>query len=422
MAALVLALFAVGLLSCKDDLADPTLADVKMRFRSDPPSLVQGAEVWLDGQQIVASLASAEVVATLEEGLHTIVIRKDCVRVEPADTMTIEVAGGRPRTVDFMLRQSGALLSVISDPPGLAIAIDDSPTGVVTPASFPCVDSGSHEVRVDPPSGIGFDIVGETVRTVEVPSEGSVEAAFVFASTPRPQSRGVMMELFTATLCPNCPIADHAAVEIQEDPTYAPGTMTALEIHLSWGGTDPFNTEQINTRRVNYYYGNETQSAPVAYFNGRDRVVGSNLPDIKATYMGKIALSYGSDAQVGLYWTGARVEGSLVRGDLRMVAIEEISGFDRPELVAYYAKDSLTAPFDPFQVGQFMGVVRAYSEPIDLKEAGLTTAGSFLDREFVFDLTLDTAPPDRPLRLGAFVQDRSTKEVLQLREVHIPRP
>lgn len=502
VAALILALLAIAVVSCKDDLPDPTRADLQLRFRSEPANLARGAEVWIDGSRVVESLDQTELGMLLDEGTHTIVVYKECVRVSPAETLVVEIDGGRPQTIDYQLSlrcallrihiqtsapgladgsqiwidgemvieslagddvelllepgpheieirkdcvtadpdialvnlgegvvhdleialSSAAVLSVVSNPAGLPIWLDGAATGDVTPASYPCIDPGDHEVRVSPGGGVGFDVAGDSVRTVTIPSEGSVEAAFEFATTPRAQSRGVMLELFTATLCPNCPPADHAIDHLQRDPAYAEGTMAALEVHLSWGGTDPFHNEEIAVRRVSYYYGNDAQSAPIAYFNGLDRVVGSNLADIEETYRQRIALTYGADAKVGLYWIDAQRDGSMLRGNLRLVAIDEISGFDKPELIAYYAKDSLTATFDPFGVGKFMGVVRDYSDPLDLKAAGLASAGSYADIDIDFDLSIDSAPADRPLRLGAFVQDRTSKEVLQLREVYLPRP
>ncbi len=421
-AALALLLLAVGLFSCKDDLADPTRAFVELRFHADPPSLMHGAQVWLDGERWIDSLAVDAIGSTLEEGSHTIVVRKDCVQVLPADSIEIVVEGGRPQDHDFTLQAGGAVLTVVSTPPGLAVSVDGAPTGQVTPCAFPCIATGSHEVGVEPPSGIGFQIEGETARTVEVPSDGSVEAAFAFSSTPLPQSRGVMLELFTATFCPNCPPADHALDALRRDPAFEEGKMAALEVHLSWGGTDPFHTEEIAVRRVSYYYGNDPQSAPIAYFNGGDRIVGSNLPDIEEAYRQRIASIYGTEAGVGLYWSNARVEGSSLRGSLRIVAIQDISGFSQPELIAYYATDSLEAEQDPFDVGLYNGVIRDYSDAIDLKEAGVTAPGSFLDADFAFDLSIDSAPTNRPLRLGAFVQDRPSKQVLQIREAGAVRP
>ena len=87
------------------------------------------------------------------------------------------------------------------------------------------------------------------------------------------------------------------------------------------------------------------------------------------------------------------------------------------------AKDSLVADNDPFGVGTFDGVARKYFSPIDLRGLGMLTAGSDLDLHVAFDMIEDHPGvgqfQSRSLRLVAFVQDLSTKEILQVREARV---
>ncbi|MBD3161087.1 MAG: PEGA domain-containing protein [Candidatus Eisenbacteria bacterium] len=501
---LIAAILLAG--GCEDDLRDPTMAEVEIHFRSDSPTLRQGAEVWLDGTVLTRSLAVATIDTLLAEGTHTFVVRKDCIEVMPAETLEVEIEGGRPATIEFdmslrcgllalrvhsdvpglalgsriwvdgalevdsltveeieLLLEPGAhvveiekecaavtpadsfvveieeaqtrevdldvssagVLSVTSEPSGLPVSLDGEMTGVETPAAFPCIDPGTYEVAVHPRDEVGFLVVGDTLQTVTVTESGETEVDFVTALIPLTQSRGVLVELFTATLCPNCAPAEHVLDDLEHDGlAYEPSALSTAELHLTWGGSDPFYNNDIG-QRVTYYYGNDSETAPIAYFNGGNRIHGSNLPDLDAAYRGRIEeAGYGEDAEAGLYWRDVRIEENVLRGDLRFVAIQDLSGYESPHLFAFYTKDSLYARQFPNNWVHFFAVVREYygDAPLDLEELQLTEEGTFTDLEVEFDLGLDAEWETPSIRLCAFVQDLASREVLQVREVRLRLP
>jgi hypothetical protein len=139
--------------------------------------------------------------------------------------------------------------------------------------------------------------------------------------------------------------------------------------------------------------------------------------------------TYGRPSRVGLYWIDPRLEGTLLKATLRYIAIEDISDMIWPELQAFYAKDSLRiteAEHNPNGLEWIQGA-RDYIDPVPLVDAGETSAGSVLDLEVAFDLAADLVPgyidwPVRSLRLVAYVQDTSTKEILQCRQVSLRAP
>ncbi len=394
---------------------------MKIRFLSAESGLAEGAQVYIDGNLIRGSLSEETIDTLLAAGEHTIVFRKTCVAVEPSDTLAIRVDAGSAQQVDFHLAPASNVLVVDSDIAGLAISLNGVPTGRTTPSSFVCMEPGRYEVRLAGAAinRLGFDLVsGDTLQTVDVPEQGRVDADFAFTYTPRGQTRGVLLEIFTATLCPNCPKADAAADRIEMDPFFDDAALACVQVHLTWMGSDPFYTDEIGERVA--FYGND-QSAPYVFFNGKDKMEGSSNPQLEEAYRGKILQTYGADAEVGLYWTNVRLEGSQLAGDLRFVAIDDLARFQQLRLTAFVAKDSLIAPLNPYDVPQFNGVIRDYTVPTVLD--AYRSSGAFLDQAVQFDLAEDDADwPSPTLRMVAFVQDASTREIIQCREVRVAVP
>lgn len=422
-------LAALALAGCADDLPAPTVAEVLLRFPADPPSLRLGAWVFVDGTRIRGNLTEAQIDTFLPPGTYTFVVQKTCAAVTPSDTVITEIRAGVRQTLDFELRPlpDGNALIVRSEPPGLPVLLDGAQTGQVTPASFVCLAQGDHSVGV--PRGsldrVGFDLASaDTARTVAIPAVGTAEVVFAFEYVPRPQIRGCLLELMTATYCPNCPKADAAADSLERDPRYDPEAFASVEVHLYWSGFDVLFTDQIAQRVL--FYGNE-QNAPYAFFNGRDRLLGASSPDLVAAYASRVSSTYGQDSKIGLYWSDVRTEEEVLTGNLRLVAIEPLETSDRLELHAFYAKDSVVV-WNPYHVDFFHGVVRKYAAPVDLdilREEGAIPAGGFLDSSIQFDLaeeTVEAARTPRETRLIAFVQNMATQEILQCREARIRLP
>lgn len=406
---------------CRESLPDPTEAQVKIRFLSAESGLAEGAQVLMDGRLIRSSLSEDTIDTLLAAGEHQVIFRKTCVSVEPSDTLRIRVDAGVSQQADFRLAPASNVLVVDSDIAGLAISLNGVATGRVTPSSFVCMEAGRYQVGV-PGAAIGrlgFNLVeGDTLQTVDVPAQGRAEAFFAFAYSPQEQPRGVLLEIFTATLCPNCPKADEAADRIELDPAFDDAALACVQVHLTWMGSDPFYNDEIGERVS--FYGND-QSAPYVFFNGLEKMEGSSNPALEEAYRTKIQRTYGAAAEAGLYWSDVRLEGHHLSGDLRFVAIDDLTRFSQLRLTAFVAKDSLIAPLNPYDVPQFNGVIRDYSETVVLDT--VRSSGAFLDQTIQFDLEEDNEDwPSPALRLVAFVQDAGTREIIQCREVRVSMP
>jgi hypothetical protein len=411
---------------CLPETDPPTHALVVVRISSETPGLAKGARVMADDLVLTDSLSTDQIELPLRAGLHKIVVHKDCVEVTPAETLTVAVEAEKPLTCDFHLRLKLGI-QVDSDPSGMPIWLDGARTGEVTPAALTCVSQGDHVVRISPYEygQTGYDVRGDTIQAITLGGE-TADARFDLTFTPRPQSRGVLFEIFTSTYCPNCGPADHAATELDNDPAFGRDRLSVVQVHLWWMGLDPLYNETLGARAD--FYRIEPSTSPHAFFNGRDKVTGTMYADIRETYRSKIMNTYGQPGVVGLYWIDPRVEGNRLEGRLRYIALEDLSAYTIPELSFFYAKDSLRIT-DPAQNPNNLDYVqgsRTYSDPIDLTAAGMLAPGRTMDIDVAYDLSIDHLPAfidesASSLRLIAVVQDRSSREILQCRQVRIRR-
>ena len=202
------------------------------------------------------------------------------------------------------------------------------------------------------------------------------------------------------------------------DPAFDDAALACVQVHLTWMGSDPFYTDEIGERVT--FYGND-QSAPYVLFNGGGKMEGSSNPQLEEAYRNRILQTYGTDGEAGLYWTDVHLDGSTLTGDIRFVAIEDLTRFQQLRLTTFVAKDSLIAPLNPYNVPQFNGVIRDYTVPVVMD--AYRSSGAFLDAAIRFDLDADDEDwPSPTLRLVAFVQDGVTREIIQCREVRIAVP
>jgi hypothetical protein len=274
---------------------------------------------------------------------------------------------------------------------------------------------------VTPPASLGFAISGDSLQSVDIPTGGSSELSFPFTFQALPQIRGVMLELYTYCLCPNCPKADAAVTSLEKDLGFDQEAFSGAQIHIQALG-DPLYNDNLDLSRMRYYEGDLFDHAPIAYFNGLDRYDGSS-GDVLGAYRTRVEATYGQQGKAALYWRNVRVEGSTLLGDLRFVAIEDLSGYGRPELFVFYAKNGVTV--DPPQnslVPLFDDVARKYGTWIDLERRGVLGENSYLDLPVSFDLGEDNARyavPADSLKLVGFVQDSTSKEIIQVREMRV---
>jgi hypothetical protein len=385
--------------------------------------LQTGARIWLDGDLVASDIADTMLAWTLEPGDHVLRYEHEdpCVAMDPPGPTTLHLVARERPTIDVSIATNGAIV-ITSNTPGSQVRVDGEPRGTA-PVTVNCLDEGAHEVVcIPPPASLGFAVTGDTLRTVALTSGQAETATFEFAYAPRPQTRGALLELFSYPRCPNCPASDHAIDSLEADPIYEPSAFAGTTIQIDAAG-NPLYNDNIRLTRVAFY--NVPNQAPIAFFNGLDRKDGSNF-DVVPYYREKINQTYGQTGRVALYWNNISVEGSLLRGDLRSIALDDLSAPNSyPRLYVYWAKDGIVLPptHDPYHVGHFNGVARKYNAPIDLKAANAATVGSVLDRAIEFDMSEDTGTfPYQGLKLVAFVQDSVSMEILQVREIRINYP
>jgi len=143
------------------------------------------------------------------------------VRVEAADhvpeTLEVTVSDGQVVSRDVSLAPDYGSLVVRSDPPGAAIAMDDQPTGEVTPATFPVVKPGVHVLRLTK------EAHGDAVER---------------ASVKRGETTTV-----SATLTPRLGLLKVTAAFEDATPCEGPVTIDGREV-----GTAPWKGEVLATR------------------------------------------------------------------------------------------------------------------------------------------------------------------------------
>ncbi len=391
-----------------------------MNFHPQSEGLERGTKIFLDGTLVEDSLQAPTFNIVVEPGTHTVRYGApdSCTTFDP-DSVTLVIAPRDTPTLDVSVATVGSL-TVESTPSGLPVFLDGAPRGT-TPALIRCV-TGHHDVKVSPPPSLGFSVTGDSLQSVDVPLGGSVELPFLFSYQALPQIRGMMLELYTYCLCPNCPKSDAALASLEADSSYQADAFCGAQIHINALG-DPLYNANLEDSRMRYYAPDLFDHAPIAYFNGQGRYDGSS-GDVLGAYKTRVDLTYGQTGKAALYWQNVRVdENNILRGDLRFVAVQDLSTYDRPELFVFYAKNGVTV--DPPQntlVALFDDVARKYGTWIDLRRRDVLAENSHLDLPVAFDLGEDnpryTVPPDS-LKLVGFVQDSTSKEIIQVREMWV---
>ncbi|MFN8547928.1 MAG: PEGA domain-containing protein [Candidatus Eisenbacteria bacterium] len=411
-AMLALGLTLGALTGCSDDLASPTQGTVRIQLTAGTAGAAEGARIY-EGDGLLHEFDQEEQFELrLPAGAHTLRIEKACSSFLPQSTLEVQVVAGADQTVGWAVEPSGGV-EVRSSIAGAEIFLDGASTGKVTPATLACVAQGTHTV--------GISIVGgtpEAPKTIEV---ADATQTVDFSITPTPQQRGVLLELCTATFCPNCPPADAACNQLTRDTSLPAERFSAVECHSRWGGTDIFATPSTIARDITL--GGERNGNPFAAINGLAGFRGAgdgNVENLAARYRELISAYLEQPGKVALHLLGSSyVPGQSIRADVRMFLLDSpdsLGASDRADLevTAAYYKNELNFDYPGRGPTTYYHVVRAYQPIATFADLSLTEQHPFADVAVQFDLSGDTNFPEQGMALVVFVQNKSTREILQV--------
>lgn len=408
-------------LSCADDVARPTHGTVEVRLSSPAAGGFVGARIESDGDTLVAHTSSSSYLLRLPAGPRTLSLHKECAGIHPEPEVSVTVEAGRTTLLSWEILP-GQAIEVTSSIPGASIILNGEDTGEVTPATLGCAETGLHTVQV---RLVGATAGPDSVRTVEVTSQ---TVSVFFDLAPIPQQRGVLLEVFTATYCPNCPVADAAAENLHDRPEIASRGYAGVQVHASWGGSDPFYNEAGLLGRLNLF--DAHSGLPKTFFSGTNPMVGvGGMTEEQLTDVYAARVSAVHDCPLGhpasLYWLDVDyTPGVEITGTVRIMLLRELSQPCALELWVLNYKDGLTAR-SPHGWDIFYKVVREYRSGGALPSLGLSSPGDYRDVQVRFALDWDVDRqgglwPEDAMGLIAFVQDMSTREIFQM--AHIPVP
>ncbi len=418
VAALALAVTLPLLHGCKDDLEDPTLGSVAIELSSPSAGAYENSTIYWGDSVLVANATDASYHFLLPAGPQSLRIENECARdFLPAAELQFDVRRGREQVVSWEVLPSPSV-EVTSTILGAEIVVDGAATGRRTPATL-CLSPGAHEISV---RFEGASAGVDSVQRITI-DEGSEQVSFDLQ--PLPQQKGALMELFTATLCPNCPVADEAATIVGEDLSLRARGALHLQVHTFWGGTDPFTTPTSLAR--DGFFDAEGDGIPAAFFNGGDIIRGAagGVPILTQRYRQKLEAIVASPANTALFLRGVEhAPGEELRATLRVLLVADAAtwGNDDPtklELVAFYAKDRLEVFVQGKGDATFNNVVREYRRIGSLPELSLAQRGDYADLPISFSLASDTQWSEDRMTLGVFLQDVETKAIHQVVSVDL---
>jgi hypothetical protein len=243
--------------------------------------------------------------------------------------------------------------------------------------------------------------------------------------------RAVVMELFTGAQCPPCVAADVAFDVLQR--SYNASELVLIQYHLHIPGPDPMTN--IDTEERAKYYG--ARSTPSTFFNGMSKAGGGGaMADAEKKYQAyrrvidpllempttcKIKTSarrMGNDIAIQTEVAGLDNPGKDIK--LRLVLVEETIRFVGVNHLRFHHQVVRAMPGGADGVAVMNPTLSVYNS-VDLKNLRKQLI-SYLDN---YQETMRPFPqPGRPLdfhglRVIAFVQDDSTKEILQATQVEV---
>lgn len=274
---------------------------------------------------------------------------------------------------------------------------------------------------------------GEDADSTEFLDAIYEDRAFYFRGEPAPPrtegNRTVLVELFTGAECPPCVAADVAVGAVEQ--VYPPEQVIALRYHQHIPGPDPFANSASETR-FSYYSGRGT---PTTAVDGRPVGIGGGLelaaasyeqlveaiePDLNDETPVSLSLEATPDGQkIAIKATASGVDESASEVRLRIVLAETLVHFKAQNGIRLHEMVVRDMP------GGAKGVVvsegsATFEKTVDLAAVKRGLKGELADFEETTNLKISEKPmPFEGMHVVAFVQDDTTKEVLQARAVPV---
>ncbi len=412
----------LAFVSCKDELASPTKGTVVVSLSSSAAGGIAGTQVfegdaliWTAGEDSLREL-------TLSAGDHTIRVSKPCTRVEPDTVQTIRVEAGHDYTLGFRLEPRGGI-EVVTEAGGREIRgadvlVNGEATGLKTPATLTCVE-GSFTISVNL---TGFDPAPDTTVVA-----GSELIHLRRTLRPAAQRRGALLELYTATFCPNCWYSDVAAESLWTVPALVDSGFVGIQTHITWSGRDSLWTQSISVRAAQN--GRPETSAPFCFINAQ---IGNSGAGSGENPVAQLFNQYrhdvhhyldgaGGAAELALYWRDVQlVPGDRITGTIRVVLLQDIPDTGNVVVRGVNYKDGLvTIGFKEgrLQLLRYDRVARHYQDGMTLGALHISRAGEWADMPIEFRLSGDERWSEASMGVVAFAErilGSQSRDVLQV--------
>jgi hypothetical protein len=384
----------VGVPACEDDPLGPMYGQIEVTGWVAGVE-ISGPAVVLDGSSTSRLVPCS--FSHLELGRHKVELDSGGFTTDPVEAV-VHLDHGETEQVQFQLLPpdtSYGFLWVRSQPAGATAVVDGSDTVGVTPCVAPLV-AGPHTVMV---AKEGYTVEPSGPQTVEIIAGRVTEMEFALSpGQDGTTSRVVLAELFTATWCRYCPYSEEAIDRLGDE--YGANLLAVLQYHPTILG-DPFGTSETDEREQ--WYGAVAAGLPQIYFDGTVNLQHSfeaTYDDYKAVL--DSLLSVPSDLELGL---AATIDGDSLRVSVDIAPLGQVGGGAVVCRVAVY-EDHLdfTAPNGQTH---FRYTVRDM-----LPVWNLQLGGGELSKDWVAPLDASWKRDD--LGVAAFIQDESSKRVLQV--------
>jgi len=403
--------------ACKDEIAPPTQGTVEIRLTSAVPGGYEGTRIY-EGDELLVEVGEHDAYEIrLPAGVHHLRAVRDCAQILPAETLEVVVAPGRGTTATWSVAL-GTSLTVRSNVAGASIRLDGVDTGKITPHVFGCLPPGETRVGVEL---LGTAAVDDSTVIVD---EGAVTVDFELE--PLAQPRTALLEIYTATYCPNCGPADAAAESLWTRTVPDPGLggFIGVQVHTRWQGRDSLATPTTLAR--NAWYGDlEAQGIPIAMIGGITKRQGAGNQGIEAIidrYRTSVDSVRVLPTPVAIHWLGAPeyAPGLEAKARARVMLADGVAEADTCVIWGALYKDHLVTRGVEGPTQLFRHVVRKFLRAGTLADAGSGERGGYRDVEFAFPL--DDEHERRPsgaywseeyMGFVVFVQNMRTREVLQ---------
>ena len=249
------------------------------------------------------------------------------------------------------------------------------------------------------------------------------------------------MELFTATRCTYCYLADNRVDDFWTvDSSQVSRGFVGLEVHIPWPIADSLRTKGAGTDilgsddRMSVYTASWS-SAPVAIFNGLNPITGYPPNSPPSYYLNPVTSLPGYDTTpLVAFWVKdvVHVPGESLSGTLRAVLLQDLPATDSLTVWVADCKNGVRATRvegGHFPMRTFNHVARNFQYFGALSQRGLAHAGDWTDMQFNFPLNLagpigGNPPPletlwnETQMEIVAIAQFKASREVAQV--VRVP--